>query len=136
MTAVVCVENRGGMLFYGRRVSRDRVLIDNLLELAGDAPVRLAPFSAGLFTKARERVLISGDFLDAAGEGEVCFVEDAALGPYMDKVERLVIYRWNRDYPSDMSFDVQPEEYGLRLADSRDFAGSSHENITREVYVR
>lgn len=136
MTAVVCVENRGGMLFYGRRVSRDRVMIADLLEFAGDAPLRCAPFSAGLFANARERVRISADFLDAAGAGDVCFVEDAALGPHMDAVERLVIYRWNRDYPSDVGLDVQPEEYGLSLAESRDFAGSSHENITREVYVR
>lgn len=136
MTAVVCVENRGGMLFNGRRVSRDRALIADLLELAGDAPLRIAPFSARLFARAAERVRISADFLDAAGEGDVCFVEDAALSPYMDAVERLVIYRWNRDYPSDVGFDVQPEVYGLRLAESRDFAGSAHENITREVYVR
>lgn len=136
MTAVVCVDNRGGMLFYGRRLSRDRALIADLLELAGDAPVRAAPFSAALFPRAGERVSISGDFLDAAGEGELCFVENADLAPYMDRVERLVIYCWNRDYPSDVSLGVQPEEYGLRLAESRDFAGSSHENITREVYVR
>ena len=136
MTIAVCVDNRGGMLFNGRRLSRDRGLVADLLALAGDAPVRAAPFSAALFDGEGERVTVSGDFLDAAGAGDVCFVENAAAAPYMDRVERLVIYRWNRDYPSDTRFDVQPEEYGLRLAESRDFAGSSHGNITREVYVR
>lgn len=136
MTIAVCVDNRGGMLFNGRRLSRDRELISDLLAFAGDAPVRAAAFSAALFRGAGERVAVGDDFLDAAGAGDICFVENAAAAPYMDRVERLVIYRWNRDYPSDMRFDVQPEEYGLSLAESRDFAGSSHEIITREVYVR
>lgn len=135
MTAAVCVDNRGGMLFNGRRLSRDRALIADLLELAGGAPVRAAPFSAALFAGAGDAAVISGDFLDAAGAGDVCFVENAALAPYMDRVERLVIYRWNRDYPSDTRLDVRPEDFGLRLAESRDFAGSSHEKLTREIYA-
>lgn len=136
MTIAVCVDNRGGMLFNGRRLSRDKGLVADLLALAGGAPVRTAPFSAVLFRGAEERVTVSEDFLDAAAEGELCFVENAAVAPYMDAAERFVIYRWNRDYPSDVRLDVQPEEYGLHLAESRDFAGSSHDNITREVYVR
>lgn len=136
MTIAVCVDNRGGMLFNGRRLSRDRELVADLLALAGDAPVRAAPFSAALFNGARKRVDVGDDFLDAAGAGDVCFVENVAAAPYMDRVERFVIYRWNRDYPSDTRLDVQPEEYGLNLAESRDFAGSSHKIITREVYVR
>ena len=136
MTIAVCVDDRGGMLFNGRRLSRDRGLIADLLELAGDAPVRAAPFSAALFNGSCERVTVSDDFLDAAGAGDVCFVENADAAPYMDKVERFVIYRWNRDYPSDTLLDVRPEKYGLRLDESRDFAGSSHGRITREVYVR
>lgn len=136
MTIAVCVDNRGGMMFNGRRLSRDRGLIADLLALAGDKTVRAAPFSAALFNVAGAHVTVSDDFLDAAGAGDVCFVENAAAAPYMDRVERFVIYRWNRDYPSDMSLDVRPEEYGLRLVESRDFAGSSHESITREVYVR
>ena len=130
MTAVVCVDNRGGMLFNGRRLSRDRLLIADLLELAGGAHVRASPFSAALFAGAGSTAVIGEDFLDAAGTGDICFVENAALTPYMDRVERLVIYRWNRDYPSDTRLDVQPEAYGLYLAGSCDFAGSSHEKLT------
>lgn len=135
MTAAVCVDNRGGMLFGGRRLSRDRLLIADLLELAQGDTVRAAPFSSALFTKAGGAVLISEDFLDAAGSRDICFVENAALAPYMDRVERLVIYRWNRDYPSDTRLDVQPESYGLRLDSVREFAGSSHEKLTREIYA-
>ena len=112
------------MLFNGRRLSRDRLLIEDMLALAGDATVRAAPFSDVLFTGWPGRVKISGDFLEAAGEGEVCFVENSALAEYMDRVERLVIYRWNRDYPSDTRLDVRPEDWGMRLAGSLDFAAA------------
>ncbi len=136
MTVAVCVDNRGGTLFNGRRLSRDRFLIADLLALAGEAAVWAAPFSAALFAGLGERVTISDDFLSRAGDRDVCFVENVPLTPYMDRSDRLVIYRWNRDYPSDTRLDVQPEEYGLHLAESFDFAGSSHEKITREVYVK
>lgn len=135
MTVAVCVDNSGGMLFNGRRLSRDRVMIEDLLSLAGSVPVRAAPFSAALFSKAAERAEICRDFLSAAGDGAFCFVENVPLAGYMDRVEKLIIYRWNRDYPSDVKLDVQPEEYGLRLAESLEFAGSSHDKITREVYA-
>jgi len=135
MTVAVCVDNRGGTLFNGRRLSRDRLLIADLLALAGEAAVRAAPFSAALFAQSGERVRISEDFLSRAGNGDVCFVENVPLTPYMDRLDRLIVYSWNRDYPSDTRLDVRPEEYG-HLAESVDFAGSSHEKITREVYVK
>ena len=47
--------------------------------------------------------------------------------------ETIVLYRWNRAYPADVKFTM-PQ--GFALKESRDFAGSSHEKITREEYIR
>ena len=51
----------------------------------------------------------------------------------LQKAERIVLYRWNRAYPADVKFTMPK---GFTLKESREFAGSSHEKITREEYTR
>ena len=133
MIAVVCVDDRGGMTFNHRRVSRDKGLIADLLALRGEAALYIHPYSLPLFGGA-EKVIASEDFLDLAGEGDVCFVENVPLTDAQERIERLIVYRWNRDYPADTYLDVDLEAF--RLEASTDFAGSSHDPITREEYTR
>ena len=52
-----------------------------------------------------------------------------------NKVQRLIVYRWNRLYPSDVQFPLEYLSGKCKLESSFDFAGNSHERITREVYV-
>ena len=75
-------------------------------------------------------------FLDMARENDTCFVENRALSAYAERIKKLIIYRWNRHYPSDMTFDIEPEKEGFRLLHTEDFEGNSHEKITKEIYVR
>ena len=69
--------------------------------------------------------------IEKAGQGEYCFCE---LQLPQSGVETIIVYRWNRHYPADQIF---PEEWlqCRSLKESREFAGSSHEKITREVYA-
>jgi hypothetical protein len=46
----------------------------------------------------------------------------------------MIIYKWNRVYPSDLSLDVYPDKIGLKLHESFDFKGQAHEKITREIW--
>ena len=136
MKVIVCLDDRGGMMFNHRRQSRDRVLIEDVVSSLGGATLRIAPYSAPLFAESGVRAIVSEEFLAEAEEGDVCFVEDRAILPWREKLEGLVLYRWNRHYPADMTCDLAPEKNGLRLISSVDFAGSSHETITKEVYER
>ena len=137
MRVIVCVDDRLGMIFNGRRQSRDRVLCEDVIADLGEGQsLYLSEFSHKLFDFAEDRLCIDDSFLDSAVSGDVCFVEDRALAPYLPKIDSLVIYRWNRHYPSDTTLDIDPAKSGFRLAEVREFAGNSHESITKEIYVR
>ncbi len=135
MIAAICLDDRNGTLFNGRRQSMDREVRRVLLEMAGDKPLWVSPYTAGQFPQEeRSRLAVSPQFLDEAGPGDLCFVEEAPLAPVEDQVEQLVLFRWNRHYPSDRTFDISLE--GWNLISSQDFPGHSHPNITMEVYSR
>ena len=92
------------------------------------------PYSAPLF--AGSEICADEAFLERAGEGEVCFVENNSLRGMEKKAETVILYRWNRTYPADFYLDTPPEECGLVLSESREFEGSSHEKITEEIWIR
>ena len=65
-----------------------------------------------------------------------CLVENKSLFNYENKINTLVIYKWNRLYPSDLYFDIDLKNNSWQLINSEDFVGSSHEKITKETYRR
>ena len=73
------------------------------------------------------------NFLNLAGPGEYCFAEGQLLAPYREKLESLVLYHWNRRYPADVYFDLDLSQW--RLVSRREFPGTSHDTITKEVYL-
>ena len=133
MTVLVCVEDRMGQSFHGKRLSRDRALYVRIAAAAaGTALLRMSPYSQPLFENTP--LLASEDYLDQAAEEDWCFVEREDLAPYAEKIDRLVLYRWNRTYPFDQALAFPLE--GWRLASSQEFPGFSHEKITEEIYER
>ena len=137
MKVVVCLDDRLGMTFNGRRQSRDRLLCEDVLNDVRNNGGRLciSEYSRILFEES-EIVAVGDDFLEVAGEGDTCFVENRELLPYVNKIQSLVIYRWNRHYPSDKTLDIDPEREGFRLICTSELIGSSHEKITKEIYER
>lgn len=132
MTVIVCVDDQMGMAFGGRRVSRDKILTARILEITKYARLFVSPYSAPLFEGA-DNVTVSENFLSDAADGDFSFAETTDPAPYCASAERIIIYRWNRRYPSDLKFTYSPEESGRRLVSTTDFAGSSHEKITEEI---
>lgn len=136
MTVIVCIDDDLGMLFHGRRQSQDRILRQRVLALAAGQQLWMAPYSAKQFQRdaAPGQYTVDDRFLAKAAADDICFVETEPLQPYAPKIHRVILYRWNRRYPSDLKFDLDLTEWTLQRA--ADFAGSSHETITEEVYVR
>ena len=134
MIAAVCIDDNSGMLFNHRRQSQDRILREDLLREAAGGPLWVNAYSAKQFKEPPDGLRVSPDFLAEAGPGELCFVEDQDLSPWAERLEKLIVYRWNRTYPADTWFSLPLE--GWRLERTAEFAGSSHEKITKEVYVR
>lgn len=52
--------------------------------------------------------------------------------PYSDRITEVVVYRWNRSYPGDFHLDLDLNQW--RLVQTTEFAGYSHEKITKEIY--
>ena len=129
MTVFICLDDRGGMTFLGKRLSRDAAVIADVLAFS-DGKLSVHPYSLPLFGGAAEA---REDYLNV---GENCFVEREELKPHLGRITRLVVYRWNRHYPSDRVPDIDPAAEGFVLKETSDFPGTSHEKITREVYEK
>ena len=135
MTVTVCLCDKGGMLFNKRRQSRDSVLIKDFLSLNENEKIFISPFSEKLFLDFADLVTVSENPL-ADALGGVLFAENLALSSVADKIDKMIVYRWNRSYPADFYLDTPPDKIGLKLLSSMDFEGSSHEKITREIWVK
>lgn len=132
MTLIVTLDDNGGMLFGGRRQSRDRVLSERIAALAADKRLLVSAYSASLFPA--DTVTVDDNYADNAASGDVVFVENGALP--LDAAARLIVYRWNRHYPSDQKFPLEVLTADFTLQQSQEFVGSSHDTITEEIYVR
>lgn len=134
MTVIVCLSDGGGMLFGGRRNSRDKAVIADISKMCDGGALFVGGISEPLFAESDASVISVTDPLSSAGDGDFVFIEDRSLSPYKDKISELIIYRWNRKYPFDFSLDLTPKELGMKLSESLDFKGNSHEKITRETW--
>ena len=133
MKIIVCLDDNGGMTFNHRRQSRDRALIDDIIATVGDAELYIDEYSKSLFEGKSANIVVSSDMPNDAGMGKYCFVENKPISLFLG-VEELVIYRWNRIYPRDLTFDFDLEKNGFSLVNSCEFAGYSHEKITKEIF--
>lgn len=131
MNIILCIDDKNGMLFNRRRQSRDSVLCERVLAHSSKSNLWINEYSSSLFSP--DNVKIDENFLEKAGDGDYCFIENVDFQPFLDKAERIIIYRWNRVYPSDKKFDDSVLA-SRRLIESTDFKGSSHEKITEEIY--
>ena len=134
MKIAVCIDDKNGMLFGGRRQSMDSCLRAEFLKMTEPAGIWMDAYTAGQFAENSDRICVDEDFLAKARDEDWCFVEKADLRPVAEKITQLVLYRWNRHYPSTQKFPQELFENRWTLVASRDFPGSSHERITEEVY--
>ncbi len=134
MNIIVCIDDEGGMLFNGRRQSKDRLLRQQARLLANGQPLWMNAYTARQFAEDGEPVIIDEAFSAKAPQDAWCFVEDPDLIPSTDKIQQVALYRWNRLYPSDVKFPMALFEGRWEQISTREFAGNSHEKITQEVY--
>ena len=132
MHLIVCVDDRDGLSFCGRRLSRDSRLNAHMLQLTEGRNLWMSPDSAKLFPAGS--VLADNDFLKKAGAGDYCFAETAPLPDSCEDLESVTVYHWNRAYPATAYFPRKLLE-NMHLEWSEEFSGSSHEKITVERFV-
>ena len=137
MIVMICVDDHNGMMFNHRRQSRDSAVQERVLRCSENSRLWMNEYSSKLFSEPKPDWLsVDPAFLDRAGSGEYCFVEDQDILPYEDELESIILFQWNRSYPADFHFPADILSHGWTMTESEEFEGSSHEKIIREVYKK
>ena len=92
-------------------------------------------FSASLFDEI-PNITVSDSFLEEASEDDFCFVENISLKQYQNQIKEIIVYHWNRTYPSDFNFDINLNNGVWKCSEITELKGYSHEKITKEVYKK
>ena len=134
MNVIVCIDDNNGMLFGDRRQSRDVALCERVLEISKNSILRMNGYSYELFENlSAANIKVNESFLKRAKKGDFCFIENQSFAEVINDIEKVIVYRWNRSYPSDVKFDIAILD-NKSLLSTTDFIGNSHEKITEEVY--
>lgn len=136
MIIIAAVDDEYGMMFNKRRVSKDIELQRKIMEILKNGKLYMNEYSGRQFKDGgigTNEIVIDEKFLENAGQEDYCFVEDEDIIPYLKKIEKIVICKWNRKYPSDFKFPKEILE-GFRLEKEEEFSGNSHKKITINIY--
>ena len=70
MTLILCVDDRGGLMFNRRRQSQDRLVRQDMLRLCGGRPLAVSPYTARQF-EGEDHVKVT----ETPGEEDIFFLE-------------------------------------------------------------
>ncbi len=124
MIGIVCIDLRNGLSFNGRRTSRDRIVIEDILSYTGDKTIWALPYSLMLFPEGTVKEWNDQAVME---EDDYFFIELEMPDLYFSQ---LVVYRWDRRYPFDEMIDLSDYHFVIQ----EKLEGNSHEVIMREVY--
>ena len=136
MKLIVCLDDRRAMMFGGRRQSRDRRVIEDIVRDLSEGVLYISPYSERLFKDAKIKLEIADNPIDAAKgqRNAAVFLEDRAAPSSTDGIDAVTLYLWGETYPADLFFDMDLSAYRRRGAMT--FKGNSHDTITKEVYTK
>jgi hypothetical protein len=133
MNIILCIDKNNGMLFGGKRLSQDCILREKILEIAGESRLLVNNYTAKQFEN-QEKLTVSDNFLNEAGSGDFCFVENEIID--IEKAEKVYIFNWNRVYPADTFFETDLKASGFKKIGKDELQGNSHKKITLEIFSR
>lgn len=129
MTLIFCIDERCGIAFNGRRQSRDTAVCEDILRSINGTRLETSAYSAPLFYEMADVAIV-----DSPSDVGAYFCELCDPEPLIGRSDTVILYKWNRIYPSDVKFTVSLSHLGFTLCESVDISGRSHEKITKEIY--
>ena len=133
MKFIICIDRNNGMLFNNRRQSSDLAVIDRIIKLIDNKKLYMNHYSAELFN-GNENIIVNDGFFSLAGEDDYCFIESSVSN--IADANEIILINWNRNYPYDVSFDIDLISNGFKKVSSENFKGHSHKKITMIKYRR
>ena len=135
MTVIFCLDENKGMLFNNRRLSRDSMVFEDIKTYLKGS-LKINSFSEKLVAASGINYEIFKNFVTNPDSESLYFIENISVKENLGKIDRIIIYWWNRNYPSDVKLDFDPIECGFKSTSIVDFKGKSHEKITREIFEK
>lgn len=137
MNVIVCVEDNNGMMFNKRRVSQDVAIREDIYKNLGDKKLIMNAYSFKMFEADNSgKNIVVDENLPIEDKENFQFIEDKKLSQFEDSIDKLIIYYWNRRYPSSLKFDIDISNGNWEIASDEEFVGKSHEKITKKVIIR
>ena len=131
MKLIICVDNNNGILFNGRRVSKDKNVISDIQEMIRGSNLICSQYSSEIFYESGiENLIVCDKEINELIEDGYYFAENILPNNIL-KFEEIIIYKWNREYPSDLKFEFDLKDYFE--INNVDFVGNSHERITKII---
>ena len=130
MKIIACVDNNNGLLFNHRRLSKDRNVILDIENMVKENEFACSEYSSQLFLNSNLKKFTIKNELPQSG---YYFAEDI-LPKDLENVDEIILYQWNREYPSDLKFEFDLKKYNE--VDRKEFPGYSHEKITKIILKR
>ena len=135
MILIAAVDDRGGLTFNRRRQSQDRILRQQILSMTAGKRLWMDHYTAGQFEQPlAPQIIPDDDYLARAAEEDYCFMERCPSSLRTDCIHQVILFRWNRRYPADVSFPIRLESPEWQMIHTEEFPGYSHEKITKEVW--
>lgn len=130
MKIIACIDNNNGILFNHRRLSKDKEVTSDILSMIAESCLVCSEYSSTLFSDSR--IIITDDKMNIPKNGYY-FIENIFPNDF-EKSDEIILYKWNREYPSDTKFEVDMKKY-VEVSET-EFLGYSHEKITKIVLKR
>ena len=133
MNVIICLDDNNGMLFNNRRQSRDKALLSDAFGNLQGEKLYITSFSEKLMAEYCDKVTLCED-ASALQSGQWFFCENVDLTSFTDKIEMLVVYKWNRVYPADFNCNLDFSLFNLKS--ESEFEGNSHPVITKQTFAK
>ena len=127
MIAITWAAKNGATVFNSRRCSKDKAVIEDIISCFGES-IKVTEFSKELFINTDISVISS---LDELNENDIFFFEDIPFSLISEKVDTLIVYRWDRVYPLGKALEIHKN---FKLISTEQISGNSHDVIIKEVY--
>lgn len=132
MIFIFTLDDTNATQFCGKRQSKDRVVAKDILEFIDSGPIYIKEKTASFFKDEANFIFVNN--FENVPEDAICFAEEVISKELLDKAEFIVVYRWNRQYPSLVKDRLNLTDYTKEII--KEFKGSSHDKITVEIYKK
>lgn len=134
MDIFAAIGKKGGMMFFKRRVTKDQVFIDYIIEKCDKRNLYMNEYSKELFCD-KDNIIVDENFLDIATNDGCCFVENVDIADYTDKIDRIYLCDWGRKYPATFYFDINVfDDPNWKFITFENLIGKSHDSMVVFIF--